>query len=243
MMKMKEVGLKEHVRSISNDNANADTIVYASHHKDVSHTKIIDSVSNDGSSDATVSDNNIMAITDYAEAMISKSPYRDDHHSHINKADCSNNISIDVVEGLADTSFNATAAVVTDMLSVDTVIIDTGITERVSRSNTSLVKNEHEHENEHVGESVRGSSTSIDRGNCISHDDSIDIHVDLKKKCISLPLRAKAMPTINSKTVKVRNEDQLSFKSDVLEGGEYVWVPPKMQTGDGKTSLNAKYGY
>jgi hypothetical protein len=131
------------------------------------------------------------------------------------------------------------------MLSVDTVIIDTGITVRDSRSNTSLVKNEHEHEheNEHFGESVRGSSTSIDRGTCISHDDNIDIHVDLKKKCIALPLRAKVMPAMSSKTVKVKNEDQLSFKSDVLEGGEYVWVPPKMQTGDGKTSLNAKYGY
>ena len=243
IVKMKEVELEEHVGSISNDNANADTIVYASHHNDVSHTKIIDSVSNDGSSDAAVSDNNIMAITDYAEAMISKSPNHDDHHSHINKADSSNNISIDVVEGLADTSLNATAAVVQDMLSVDAVIIDAGITVRDSRSNTSLVKNEHEHEHEHVGDSVRGSSTSIDRGNSISHDASIDIHVDLKKKCIALPLRAKAMSAMSSKTVKVRNEDQLSFKSDVLEGGEYVWVPPKMQTGDGKTSLNAKYGY
>ena len=255
MVKMKEVGSKEHVGSISNDNTNADTIVYASHHKDISHTKIIDSVSNDGSSDATVSDNNIMTITDYAEAMISNSPNHDDHHSscysHINKADCSSNdISIDVVEGLADTSLNATTAVVQDMLSVDTVIIDTGMTVRDSRSNTppavinhesSSVKDEHEHEHEHVGESVGGSSTVVDQGNCISHDDNI--LTDLKK-CMTLPLRAKAMSAMNNnKIVKVRNEDQLSFKSDVLEGGEYVWLPPKMQTGDGKTSLNAKYGY
>ena len=30
---------------------------------------------------------------------------------------------------------------------------------------------------------------------------------------------------------------------DVLESGEYIWVPPKQQTGDGRTSLNAKFGY
>lgn len=34
-----------------------------------------------------------------------------------------------------------------------------------------------------------------------------------------------------------------SFTSNTLEGGEAVWCPPKNQTGDGKTSLNAKYGY
>ena len=29
----------------------------------------------------------------------------------------------------------------------------------------------------------------------------------------------------------------------VLEGGEAVWMPPKNQTGDGRTALNARLGY
>jgi hypothetical protein len=31
--------------------------------------------------------------------------------------------------------------------------------------------------------------------------------------------------------------------ADTLEGGEAVWLPPKNQTGDGKTALNARLGY
>jgi hypothetical protein len=34
-----------------------------------------------------------------------------------------------------------------------------------------------------------------------------------------------------------------AFGGEFLEGGDKVWAPPKNQTGDGRTSLNAKYGY
>ena len=34
-----------------------------------------------------------------------------------------------------------------------------------------------------------------------------------------------------------------SYGGDYLEGGDRVWAPPKDQTGDGRTALNAKYGY
>ena len=45
-------------------------------------------------------------------------------------------------------------------------------------------------------------------------------------------------------TTAARAQDpDRSWSSSTLEGGDAVWCPPKNQTGDGKTSLNAKYGY
>lgn len=34
-----------------------------------------------------------------------------------------------------------------------------------------------------------------------------------------------------------------AYGGSMLEGGDAIWTPPSAQTGDGKTSLNAKYGY
>lgn len=36
---------------------------------------------------------------------------------------------------------------------------------------------------------------------------------------------------------------QSNYSHNELEGGDTIWLPPKNQSGDGKTALNAKYGY
>jgi pSer/pThr/pTyr-binding forkhead associated (FHA) protein len=43
--------------------------------------------------------------------------------------------------------------------------------------------------------------------------------------------------------LKKQNTHPSSVSADTLEGGEAVWLPPKNQTGDGKTALNARLGY
>ena len=43
--------------------------------------------------------------------------------------------------------------------------------------------------------------------------------------------------------LKKQNARPSSISADTLEGGEAVWLPPKNQTGDGKTALNARLGY
>ena len=47
----------------------------------------------------------------------------------------------------------------------------------------------------------------------------------------------------NGKPDSRKSAVNLNSNLNVLEGGETVWIPPKNQTGDGRTLLNARLGY
>lgn len=73
-----------------------------------------------------------------------------------------------------------------------------------------------------------------------------DVAVTKKRKTVgpALPQNRDDSSNRNSSPQPLdANEKDYCFSKDTLEGGDAVWCPPKNQTGDGKTALNAKYGY
>ncbi|KAF0683597.1 Aste57867_24363 [Aphanomyces stellatus] len=67
-------------------------------------------------------------------------------------------------------------------------------------------------------------------------DGQVDAEVKPKRIRRKKEPKGAAAPPSSSSTTKV-------YDTDVLEGGDVVWEPPKNQSGDGRTALNDKYGY
>lgn len=75
-----------------------------------------------------------------------------------------------------------------------------------------------------------------ERESCGSQDNP-ETAEDAEKK------RKKNQRRIQQRQSKVATERQKGYKEDSAKEDYNMWVPPQGQTGDGKTSLNEKYGY
>lgn len=79
---------------------------------------------------------------------------------------------------------------------------------------------------------------------------TVDKPVPAASKSLKSPEPKRPEPVLKKRRISgpvgprpaVRGEQQTK-DSDVLEGGDKVWVPPANQSGDGRTRLNDKYGY
>lgn len=58
----------------------------------------------------------------------------------------------------------------------------------------------------------------------------------------NLPKNVQMCKSQSIQSVKKAEQSPLN-SSEVLEGGEAIWIPPSDQTGNGRTILNEKYGY
>ena len=75
-----------------------------------------------------------------------------------------------------------------------------------------------------------------------------EINVDSKKNKMiyttnNNDFQGKNLNHVHGGTIYGTTHDVSNSQDEQLQGGDMAWVPPKGQIGDGKTSLNEKYGY
>lgn len=85
-----------------------------------------------------------------------------------------------------------------------------------------------------VGQSQKRPAEQDDSHDADYVSSSTDIKPPAKSARVVGPSRPPAAPALSA---------PVSFDSSKLQDGERVWVPPKNQSGDGRTSLNDKFGY
>lgn len=67
--------------------------------------------------------------------------------------------------------------------------------------------------------------------------DELSTELDLEKK------KKKNQRRIQQRQEKAEIEKRKGYEEDAAKEDYNMWVPPTGQTGDGRTSLNEKYGY
>ena len=142
--------------------------------------------------------------------------------------DLSNNISSSSIDTTTTTTSNTTANTTTANTTIST-------TSSPSNSKDNNKKGAHKQDKNieisNSGSSGSGSSNSTARGGT---------SVDNNKPAQPLIRRAVVGPSFRPSK---RDDAPVVGSGHTLEGGDIVWVPPTTQSGDGKTSLNSKYGY
>ena len=76
-----------------------------------------------------------------------------------------------------------------------------------------------------------------------SNDQNIQNNLSKKKSTNSGPKGPQNSTSVGPNIPFEKKKNVSVAPALVLEGGEAVWMPPKNQTGDGRTALNARLGY
>jgi hypothetical protein len=117
----------------------------------------------------------------------------------------------------------------------------TNLASNLSNPSRTIITNFNNQEKEDFSNSDNILSTIVENQNSAEK-----IEKKVKKKVVvsSNNLAKKAVHGPVFRPPSASSEASLILgPSNVLEGGEMVWTPPLLQTGDGKTSLNLKFGY
>lgn len=85
--------------------------------------------------------------------------------------------------------------------------------------------------------SSRASSKETEESSKTSHDSVKESSEGKESK--------EKQPQREVKVTKKRRQEQekINYDQDIYTDNYSMWVPPQNQAGDGKTSLNEKYGY